>query len=295
MEEDYALRGGGCRWHRSGRCRISEAVDPSGEHPEGADPTASGDESFVKVSDELLPPGEVHVWTHDPDRGHRRYGDRDWLPLLSPDERMQLGRFTRIEDRRRYGATRAMLRRVLSSYNDTPPEAWRFQRGGKGRPEVSSPRTDLRFNVTHTRGLICVMIGRDRRLGIDVEDRGRSLDTAALARRWLDEGEQRELRKLPAMDRKLYMLQLWTLREAYLKARGIGVSALLGQIAFDVDEDGAVSARFTEGVEDQPESWHFELRWPGSHHILAVAAERGGDGEVPKILVRDLADLREQG
>ena len=91
--------------------------------------------------------------------------------LLSEDERRQQTRFHLADDRLRYLLTRAMVRTVLSRHAAVDPADWAFTVNAYGRPEIANPHPDartLRFNVSHTRGLIALAVSREREVGVDV-------------------------------------------------------------------------------------------------------------------------------
>ena len=191
---------------------------------------------------------------------------------LAPDERARAGRFHFAHDRDRYEAGRGILRDVLGRYLDVPPAALAFNYGPQGKPDLESPSgTGFTFNVSHAGGVLLVAIGRDRPLGVDVErDRERvSLDLAA---RFFSPAEVAALLRLPEHERRQAFLACWTRKEAYIKARGEGLSLPLDR--FDVSLRPGDPARLLADRGDPGAADAWELRAlpvpPGQAAALAA-------------------------
>jgi 4'-phosphopantetheinyl transferase len=173
--------------------------------------------------------------------------------------------------------TRALVRTTLSAYcPSVEPRAWTFETGPFGRPEIlappSSPR--LRFNVSHTDGLIACAVAVERDIGVDVEETRRTIDVE-IADRYFSPSEIHELRSLPAEARPSRFFDYWTLKEWYIKARGLGLQLPLDQFAFRIGTaPPTVGIAFGPEIEDDPASWQFELRRLTPRHRLAVAIRR---------------------
>jgi 4'-phosphopantetheinyl transferase len=142
-----------------------------------------------------------------------------------------------------------MIRGVLSTYRPVAPEDWRFVSGSHGRPELD-PDCGLRFSAAHTRGLTVVGVCDDGEVGVDVE----RLDRRArpgLAGRWFAPEEVAALDDLAEPQRARRFLELWTLKEAYVKARGLGVIGL-PLASFVVDVAGAAGPVLRAAADDDP-------------------------------------------
>src|SRR5262249_37344787 len=144
-------------------------------------------------------------------------------PLLSPDEQLASGRFHFERDRARYVLTRALIRTALSRYVGIRPQDWRFERDDYGRPHVIAEQrsADLpAFNLSHTRGLIACAITDAAHIGVDVERTGRSR-SLEIAERYFAPAEVRALRSAPLERQSEAFYCFWTLKESYIKARGM--------------------------------------------------------------------------
>jgi 4'-phosphopantetheinyl transferase len=195
--------------------------------------------------------------------------------LLQPEE-LAHGRTMRLERRRNeYLLTRTMVRRVLSAYSPMAPSAWRFRTGLHGRPEIDPP-SPLRFNLSNCEGLIACLVAMDREIGVDIEPAYRAADVLELAERILAPAERRALDALPTTAaRQDRALTLWTLKEAYIKARGRGFSLPPESLTFSF-APGAISLHAPPTVEVTPDHWTFASFGLG-RHCVAVAAKQEPD------------------
>lgn len=199
--------------------------------------------------------------------------------LLSPEERERLALRRRPEDRLAGLVARALVRTTLSAVAPLPPEAWRFTTSAEGRPELapgSSP-LPLRFNLAHTDGLVAVAVALGRDVGVDVEAHDRPTPVLEIAGRQFDAREFGVLATLPENERPTAFFRLWTLKEAYLKARGLGLPGGLDQVVFDLEEGNSPRCTLGASLADDATAWRFALARPTERHILAVAARRGDD------------------
>ena len=213
---------------------------------------------------------------------------------LSPDERARADRFRFPRDADRFVAGRGILRDILGRYVAVAPAALAFRYGPQGKPELETPAgTGVGFNVSHAGGVLLVAVGLRRSIGIDVERDRPGLDLE-LAARYFSPGELAVLRGLPDARRRRAFLDCWTRKEAYIKARGQGLSLPLD--SFDVSlgpdeparlladrvDPGAVAgwslralpmpAGYAAALAAQGLGWRLRLwEWPGRPD----AADRG--------------------
>ena len=203
--------------------------------------------------------------------------------LLSPHEEARRLRLVRPIDRATFVIAHALVRSTLSVYGSTAPRDWHFETNRHGCPRVVAAQAGapaLEFNLSHTCGLVAVAVTRGRRLGIDVESVSRTV-FADLAERHFAPDEVRDLRALPADLQPRAFFDYWTLKEAYIKARGMGLAIPLHEFAFAIRPPAAPVIRFVDGFEDSPERWQFWQAWPTATHRLSLAIEReGSDVEV---------------
>jgi 4'-phosphopantetheinyl transferase len=190
--------------------------------------------------------------------------------MLSPEDSERMQRLHRESGRRQFALTRALQRYTLSAYApDVEPGEWRFQSSPEGRPSLAPPfdRSGLHFNIAHTEGLVAMAVCRHARVGIDVEKRGRA--PLAVVERYFSPAEASQLRGLPPEAQPRRFVQLWTLKEAYLKAVGLGLAGGLGRMSFHFD----ASDRFRFERDDDADAarWQFSQFEPGVGYLLALA------------------------
>lgn len=146
-----------------------------------------------------------------------RLADGD-VRLLSPDEFARAERFRSHRDRDRYIAGRSRLRRILAGYTGTAPDRLSFRYGAQGRPEIDG----LSFNLSHSGDLALLAVSADVVVGADIEE-VRPIELS-IARAHFAPHEYRTIMGLPAAERTRAFHRCWTRKEAYLKARGTGLT-----------------------------------------------------------------------
>jgi 4'-phosphopantetheinyl transferase len=224
------------------------------------------------------PLDRVHVWTISPGEAATPARLQQYRALLTSDEITRGNRFLQEADRVRFIVARALVRTMLSRYVPVPPHAWRLRIEQYGKPEVANlpaAAPDLRFNLSHTEGLVAcaVTVGRD--VGVDVEHIQRAL-THDVAERFFSPEEVTDLRALPPEEQDVVFFDYWTLKESYIKARGLGLTLPLGQFTFRRIPGRAPTISFAPELHDDPLSWQFAQFWPTRDHRMAVAVRRTG-------------------
>jgi 4'-phosphopantetheinyl transferase len=118
-----------------------------------------------------------------------------------------------------------------------------------------------------------VTIGRE--VGVDIEHINRHL-THDVAARFFAPSEVTDLKSLPADEQRRVFFDYWTLKEAYIKARGFGLALPLGDFAFKLHPPHPPSITFEPSLDDDPTTWQFLQGWPTPHHRLGLAVRREG-------------------
>ena len=197
---------------------------------------------------------------------HRLVDGPPDLTLLDDDERAKCARFVFERNRAEYAAAHSLVRQALSRFAPVEPEAWRFRAGPWGKPEIASPTLaePLYFNLTHTRGLVACVVGAIPEIGIDAEWMDRRNAADDIARRFFAPAEYEWLLTLNDEERKAAFFRIWTLKESYIKAKGMGLSLPLDSFWFRI-EAGDIAV--------EPETgWSFFEFQPAPGHQAAVAA-----------------------
>lgn len=177
---------------------------------------------------------DVHVWRIPLDRSPATR--RRLAALLSAEESERAGRFHAARHRDRFVVAHGALRTVLAAYLGSHAAALQFSAGSEGKPrlgcavEATEP-AELCFNLSHSAdlALLAVAVGRD--VGVDVERVDPRVEIEALARRFFAPEERAALARLPGEERAREFFRIWTLKEAYLKALGVGLRRALDSFA----------------------------------------------------------------
>jgi 4'-phosphopantetheinyl transferase len=221
-----------------------------------------------------LLPDEVHVWIVEPERIEDLRLLEAYLGLLSPEERDKQRRFHFERHRRQYLVSHALVRLTLSRYAPVRPEVWSFVTNEYGCPRVEGEGFGLRFNLSHTDGMAMVAVANNVDVGVDVENTERPGETVALADRFFAPSEVAALRALEVGHQRERFFEYWTLKEAYIKARGMGLSIPLEQFAFELRPGQPPRISFDPRLVDEPEEWQFAQLRPSARHQAAVAVRR---------------------
>jgi 4'-phosphopantetheinyl transferase len=187
--------------------------------------------------------------------------------MLDEEERARAARFAFEEDRQAYIAAHALLRRALSARAGGPPQDWRFAATKLGKPYLIDPQRDLRFSMTHTRGMVAVAVTEGFEIGVDVEPANRRAESMKLAERFFAPEEAALLRSLEGEARRDAFFTIWTLKEAVVKATGEGLSRGLNSFTIFLDPPRI-------SMSDDPGAWRLEHWRRGAHHF-ALAGRCG--------------------
>lgn len=182
----------------------------------------------------ILEKNQVHVWRIQLDLSETKMSKV--AKFLSVQEREKAGRFYFSRDRKRYIATHGALRKVLSLYVKEQPALLKFHTNTYGKPHLAQVAEEMvvpQFNVSHSHDMALFAIVRDGMVGIDVEKIKPDFATMEIAERFFSRSEINELRSLQGREQINGFFNCWTRKEAYIKAKGLGLSLPLNQ--FDVE------------------------------------------------------------
>lgn len=207
--------------------------------------------------------------------------------LLSQEERQRSQRFHFEHDRQHYLAAHALLRLSLAHFLGDPPQHIRLTQGRNGKPELAQQHgaQPLRFNLSHTRGMVACVLTHARDCGIDVEGIRPMLQMGGVAGTVFSKDEQEYLAGCADAARTSAFFTLWTLKEAYIKATGLGMSAPLRQISID-PQGLRVRDESRPDPENDARQWLFDSWQPTPDHALALACE--GAATVSRIVYHEL-------
>jgi 4'-phosphopantetheinyl transferase len=227
---------------------------------------------------------EIHLWQVNPDNITQPELLNKYKKLLSDDETKKQQRYKFSDDRHDALITRAFIRDLLSYYADIAPNDWHFEKGEKDKPEIVNSPLPLRFNISHTKGLIVCAVTLEDDIGCDVENTTRNNDVLAIADRYFSSDETKELFSLPKEQQRHRFFDYWTLKESYIKAWGLGLAIPLKDFSFNIIDDlveqkasfsikNTISLSFAQHRIDNAEIWRNWLLYPNGdeQHRIAIA------------------------
>jgi 4'-phosphopantetheinyl transferase len=225
----------------------------------------------------ILGSNEVHVWRASLDEFPSQIDIL--LHTLATDERKRADRFYFQRDRQRFITAHGVLRTILGLYVNVAPNYLSFRYSSHGKPALAreSGGDAIRFNMSHSQDVALYAVTRDREVGIDVEFIRHDLGVEQIAERFFSRRETATLHALPSDLRECAFFLCWTRKEAYIKARGEGLSLALDQ--FDVSLIPGEPAALLSTYPDSDEAFRWSLQeLPlASGFVAALALEgRGG-------------------
>jgi 4'-phosphopantetheinyl transferase len=234
-----------------------------------------------------LPAEEVHVWRTSLERPIETV--ERMRRLLAPDEQARADRFRFERDRSRYIVGRALLRCLLARYLDAAPERLEFESGEFGKPAL---RGGPWFNLSHSGTTALYAFSSATEIGIDIEIDDADFARERIAERFFSPAEVSVLRSLPVQAQPRAFLRCWTRKEAFIKARGDGLSLALD--SFDVTLAPGIPAALlrTAWCTEEPGQWRLQdVSDRKAGYIAAVAIRSDGW----RIVQRQIADTIEGG
>lgn len=240
---------------------------------------------------------EAHVWFCYPDEVTDAVKLDGYRSILSAEENARQQRFHSTKDRHSYLVSHALVRKVLSMYCDVTPEQWLFTFNQHGKPEISPEILaaldcpPIKFNLSHTAGLSACVVSLNDECGVDVENIQRKNKLLSIAGRMFAEPELETMRDISDDEMRNKFFDYWTLREAYVKALGSGLSGSSKQFYFNIKQrDGAERVAeicFTGKDINANNSWQFSLLKPSAEHTIAVALQ-SSNRAVKKIVCQQI-------
>lgn len=217
---------------------------------------------------------EIDLWYVYNENIHDSNLLSEYYNLLNREERLRQKRFYFEKHRHQYLITRAMVRSVLSLYvKEIAPEKWKFKNNDYGKPSISnnSLAIPLRFNISHTDRVVVMAVTLGQEIGVDVEYFPRLGKMFEIASSVFSPIELKQLLDLPPEEQKNRFFDLWTLKEAYVKACGMGLAIPLNHFSFSFPQQGKIGIDFKPERSDQAEYWQFWQIHPNDTHKVSMA------------------------
>jgi 4'-phosphopantetheinyl transferase len=232
--------------------------------------TKNSPDAFLVNSPLLLGADEIHIHLLRPEFCVDAY-----KATLDSSEQQRAQAFKFSKDRDLYVAAHVFLRQVLSRYACVPAKAWQFSCNRYGKPAIANPGHQwLQFNLAHTKGMVACAVARNRAVGVDVEHRKYLEDLPSLCHQAFSPIEARAVlaHQLPD-DREHCFFNYWTLKEAYIKARGLGLSLPLQTFSFVQKADQSWYLQHGLNFPDDGENWYMGTRLLAGDLYLAYCIQ----------------------
>jgi 4'-phosphopantetheinyl transferase len=220
-----------------------------------------------------IAPREVHVWRIaliQPEEVVQRY-----RKFMAADEIERADRFYFAKDRNRFTVARGALRQLLGAYLKLGPEAVSFNYGPQGKPSLAVTQSayGIRFNLSHSGEIALLAVSRNRELGVDVEQMRADFASGEIATRFFSPEECAKMERLPAHETVDAFFNCWTRKEAYIKARGGGLSIPLDSFAVAFAPGEAAALLHVKAGDENFSRWRFHELHPGVGYKAALAVE----------------------
>ncbi len=239
------------------------------DHPEGVprDTSSRG-----------LPLGRVGVW-YVRTREVSAAALAATRAILTAEEQQRWSRFLFEKNKHEFLVTRALERGVLATCLGKRPAELAFVRNDYGRPALS-PAVPLRFNLTNTLELVACAVTSDREVGVDTEPLARADTVIEVAPTVFRDTERAMLDRLDLPARRRRAVELWTLKEAYMKARGMGMSLPVQEFEIHYGTNDEPELRVHDTITDDPSRWVLTTRQVGDHLVGLCVERRAGELDV---------------
>jgi len=224
----------------------------------------------------VLGDDEIHVWRATLDQTPSQI--QGFLHNLAADEQAKAERFYFERDREHFIAARGVLRAILGGYLNRAPESLSFCYSSHGKPALAgeSDGEPIRFNVSHSYGVALYAITRGREVGIDLERIRFDLAVAEIAERFFSRREVAMLRTLPTEAQRQAFFRCWTRKEAYIKARGEGLSLPLDQFDVSLAPGEPAAVLGTQRDPSEASRWSLQELTPAPGYAATLTVEGHG-------------------
>ncbi len=219
---------------------------------------------------------EVQIWyANVEDFKSSRHFDSS-VNLLSANEFKHYSNMQSENEKNQYLLARFLLKNKLSMYfSDIAPDKWKFNRNEYGKPTIANSETPtwLNFNLAHTRDMVVCAFSGNPEVGVDIENRNQDIAYRDIAKSIFSSAEFHILANLKFAEGQNQFFKFWTLKEAYIKAKGLGLQISLDQFSFQIENNNDVQVIFKPEMKEFSENWKFKLLNPTNDCQIAVALQ----------------------
>lgn len=220
-----------------------------------------------------IAPGQVHLWVADLDQN--AYLAEIWTRILSASEVERAARFRFDVHRHRFMAGRTLLRLLLGWYLRLQPAALEFVAGDNGKPALrgAAGSVGIQFNLSHSGNVALFGVALGHRIGVDVERLRLPDDAGELVRRFFSAREGASFQQLEPAAKPAAFFNLWTRKEAWLKATGEGIGRLLHRVEVSFVPGRPAALTFLPAELGNLRDWTLLSSNPAEGFVSAAAVE----------------------
>jgi 4'-phosphopantetheinyl transferase len=197
--------------------------------------------------------------------------------ILSDSEKDAVSKFRFESDRYRFQLTRLFTRRILGRLLDVHPKDLQFRLGENGKPRIDETwmgDTDIQFNISHSKQMIVWGIARGVDIGIDTENFTGKEFPPEVVGDVFDAGEIAYLSQIDAARRNQIAYTFWTLKEAFIKATGKGMSFPITQLCFNLISPDRIDFCPSKYDAIHRDDWHFSTYQIDSSEIISLCSKK---------------------
>jgi len=201
----------------------------------------------------------------------------DLAATLSPEEDNRAERYQFEQHRNRFIAGRGLLRTILGMHLNRNPRELEFAYGPNEKPRLAHQDDDgpLHFNLAHSEDLVLIAVTRTGEVGIDVERIRPVSEAGNIVERYFSPRESGVYRALPEGEKPFAFFNLWTRKEAWLKATGVGIGQLLSEVEVSFLPGNPARLISLRGCTRSAAAWRLWDVAPASGYVGAVASPMG--------------------
>jgi 4'-phosphopantetheinyl transferase len=239
----------------------------------------------------FIPQQHVTIWHLDPARVTATKCIETLKSWLSHTETERMKRFHHTKHQLAFLVSHALKRVALANVLGLDPTELEFGLGSHGRPFLMGKALNrLQFNLSHTDGLVALAVSFNTYVGLDVESLTRKVPETAFAARFFTPAEHDDILAHEHMPNSHRLLEYWTLKEAYIKAEGLGISIGLDTFYFDLSQTQP-QIQYTSEARPPSHPWQFIQLKPTPLHLMALAWAPMTE-QVESVLIHDASQIQ---
>ena len=241
-----------------------------------------------------LEDSEIHLWHLDQAEFDESELEDRCSGWLTPIESERYQRYSFDHHRKQFLLGRMLIRKTLSQYAQILPDQWKFVENDYGKPAIDKAQQGdgLFFNLSHSGDRLVLAIARNEALGVDIESSNKARRVVKISDRYFSAAEVEGLFAQEEAEQLSRFYDLWTLKEAYIKACGLGLAIPLQQFSFSFPSAYRVRVDFSKERNDDESAWQFWQIDPGGPFKMGLAV-KSGNNKMTKIQSRRYLGLDE--